>query len=97
MPTWKTPSSGSSRADGRDPAARAITATEVGTLEPAQVVPDTAMHSLVRSSDGLEAAVRTPVLTVIEVTVWSGLSPTGRIPALDGLGTLVRQPMAAKA
>ena len=87
-----------------------ITAAEVGTLDPAQViamvragdhpdaeavlVPDTAMHTLAIIDD-LEAAVGKPVLTANQVTVWKGLALAGRTPAFDGLGTLFRQTLAA--
>jgi maleate cis-trans isomerase len=80
-----------------------VTAAEVGTLEPAQVVamvkaadrpdaeavlvPDTAMHTLAIIHE-LEAAVGKPVLTANQVTVWKGLQLLGPIPALPGLGTL---------
>jgi maleate cis-trans isomerase len=80
-----------------------VTAAEVGTLEPAQVVamvkaadrpdaeavlvPDTAMHTLAIIPE-LEAAVGKPVLTANQVTVWKGLQLLGSIPALRGLGTL---------
>jgi maleate cis-trans isomerase len=80
-----------------------ITAAEVGTLEPAQVVamvkaadhpdaeavlvPDTAMHTLAIIHE-LEAAIGKPVLTANQVTVWKGLQLLGPIPALPGLGTL---------
>ena len=75
-----------------------ITAAEVGTLEPEQVVamvkaadhpdaeavlvPDTAMHTLA-IVDELEAAVGKPVLTANQVTVWKGLRVArGRYPHL---------------
>ncbi len=80
-----------------------VTAAEVGTLEPAQVVamvtaadhpdaeavlvPDTAMHTLAIIED-LEAAVGKPVLTANQVTVWKGLELLGPVPALPGLGAL---------
>ncbi len=80
-----------------------VTAAEVGTLEPAQVVamvkaadrpdaeavlvPDTAMHTLAIIHE-LEAAVGKPVLTANQVTVWKGLQLLGPIPALPRLGTL---------
>lgn len=80
-----------------------VTAAEVGTLEPAQVVamvtaadhpdaeavlvPDTAMHTLAIIED-LEAAVSKPVLTANQVTVWKGLELLGPVPALPGLGAL---------
>jgi maleate cis-trans isomerase len=80
-----------------------ITAAEVGTLEPEQVVamvtaadhpdaeavlvPDTAMHTLAIVSE-LEAAVGKPVLTANQVTVWKGLQLLGPVPDLPGLGTL---------
>lgn len=80
-----------------------VTAAEVGTLEPAQVVamvtaadhpdaeavlvPDTAMHTLAIIED-LQAAVGKPVLTANQVTVWKGLELLGPVPALPGLGAL---------
>ncbi len=80
-----------------------VTAAEVGTLEPQQVldmvvaadhpdaqavlVPDTAMHTLA-IVDELEAAVGKPVLTANQVTVWKGLQLIGRVPATPGLGRL---------
>src|SRR5215207_4428432 len=80
-----------------------ITAAEVGTLEPEQVVamvkaadhpdaeailvPDTAMHTLA-IIDELEAAIGKPVLTANQVTVWKGLQLLGPVPALPGLGAL---------
>jgi maleate cis-trans isomerase len=80
-----------------------ITAAEVGTLEPEQVVamvkaadhpdaeavlvPDTAMHTLAIISE-LEAAIGKPVLTANQVTVWKGLQLLGPVPVLPGLGTL---------
>ncbi|WP_176561126.1 maleate cis-trans isomerase family protein [Mycobacterium neglectum] len=80
-----------------------VTAAEVGTLEPAQVldmviaadhadaqavlVPDTAMHTLT-IIDQLEAAVGKPVLTANQVTVWKGLQLIGPVPATPGLGRL---------
>jgi maleate cis-trans isomerase len=80
-----------------------ITAAEVGTLEPDQVVamvkaadhpeaeailvPDTAMHTL-EIVDDLEAAVDKPVLTANQVTVWKGLQLIGPVPSLPGLGRL---------
>jgi maleate cis-trans isomerase len=80
-----------------------VTAAEVGTLEPAQVVamvkaadrpdaeavlvPDTAMHTLAIISE-LEAAVGKPVLTANQVTVWKGLQLLGPVPDLPGLGAL---------
>ncbi|WP_176561954.1 maleate cis-trans isomerase family protein [Mycolicibacterium palauense] len=83
-----------------------ITAAEVGTLVPEQVVamvtaadhpdaeavlvPDTAMHTLEIIED-LEAAVGKPVLTANQVTVWKGLQLIGPVPALPGLGTLFRE------
>ncbi|GAB3819424.1 maleate cis-trans isomerase [Kribbella italica] len=80
-----------------------ITAAEVGTLAPDQVVamvkaadhpdaeavlvPDTAMHTL-QIIDQLEAAVGKPVLTANQVTVWKGLHLLGPVPSFPGLGTL---------
>ncbi|TCO35296.1 maleate cis-trans isomerase [Kribbella steppae] len=80
-----------------------ITAAEVGTLEPEQVVamvkaadhpdaeailvPDTAMHTL-EIVDDLEAAAGKPVLTANQVTVWKGLQLIGPVPSLPGLGRL---------
>ncbi|GAB3241244.1 maleate cis-trans isomerase family protein [Mycolicibacterium hippocampi] len=80
-----------------------VTAAEVGTLEPSQVVamvtaadhpdaeavlvPDTAMHTLAIIEE-LEAAVGKPVLTANQVTVWKGLELLGPVPALPGLGAL---------
>jgi maleate cis-trans isomerase len=80
-----------------------ITAAEVGTLQPDQViamvkaadhpdaeavlVPDTAMHTLAIIEE-LEAAISKPVLTANQVTVWKGLQLLGPVPALSGLGTL---------
>lgn len=80
-----------------------VTAAEVGTLEPEQViamvkaadhpdaeavlVPDTAMHTLA-IVDELEAAVGKPVLTANQVTVWKGLQLLGPVPSLPGLGSL---------
>ncbi|MFF0340547.1 maleate cis-trans isomerase [Kribbella sp. NPDC004875] len=80
-----------------------ITAAEVGTLTPDQVVamvkaadhpdaeailvPDTAMHTLA-IIDELETAVGKPVLTANQVTVWKGLQLAGAVPSLPGLGTL---------
>ena len=80
-----------------------ITAAEVGTLEPAQVVamvraadhpdaeavlvPDTAMHTLAIIDD-LEGAIGKPVLTANQVTVWKGLQLLGPVPQLAGLGAL---------
>jgi maleate cis-trans isomerase len=80
-----------------------VTAAEVGTLEPAQViamvraadhadaeavlVPDTAMHTLAIIDD-LEAAIGKPVLTANQVTVWKGLQLLGPVPQLSGLGAL---------
>jgi maleate cis-trans isomerase len=80
-----------------------ITAAEVGTLEPEQVVamvkaadhpdaeailvPDTAMHTL-EIVDDLEAAAGKPVLTANQVTVWKGLQLIGPVPSLSGLGRL---------
>jgi maleate cis-trans isomerase len=80
-----------------------ITAAEVGTLKPEQVVamvtaadhpdaeavlvPDTAMHTLAFIPQ-LEAAVGKPVLTANQVTVWKGLQLLGPVPDLPGLGAL---------
>jgi maleate cis-trans isomerase len=80
-----------------------ITAAEVGTLAPEQVVamvkaadhpdaeavlvPDTAMHTL-GIVDELETAVGKPVLTANQVTVWKGLELAGVVPSLPDLGTL---------
>jgi len=80
-----------------------ITAAEVGTLAPDQVitmvkaadhpdaeailVPDTAMHTLEIVAE-LEAAVGKPVLTANQVTVWKGLHLVGPVPSLSGLGSL---------
>ncbi len=80
-----------------------VTAAEVGTLQPddvvamveaadhpdaeAVLVPDTAMHTLA-IIDRLEAAVGKPVLTANQVTVWKGLQLLGPVPPLPGLGTL---------
>jgi maleate cis-trans isomerase len=80
-----------------------ITAAEVGTLDPEQViamvkaadhpdadailVPDTAMHTL-EIVDNLETAVGKPVLTANQVTVWKGLQLIGPVPSLSGLGRL---------
>jgi maleate cis-trans isomerase len=80
-----------------------VTAAEVGTLRPEQVVemvkaadhpdaeailvPDTAMHTL-EIVDDLEAAVGKPVLTANQVTVWKGLELVGPVPYLAHLGTL---------
>jgi maleate cis-trans isomerase len=80
-----------------------ITAAEVGTLEPEQViamvkaadhrdaeavlVPDTAMHTLAIIGE-LEAAIGKPVLTANQVTVWKGLQLLGPVPTLPGLGKL---------
>ena len=80
-----------------------VTAAEVGTLAPDQVVamvkavdhpdaeavlvPDTAMHTL-EIVDDLEAAVGKPVLTANQVTVWKGLQLAGPVPSLPHLGTL---------
>jgi maleate cis-trans isomerase len=80
-----------------------ITAAEVGTLEPEQVVamvkaadhpdaeailvPDTAMHTL-EIVDELEAAAGKPVLTANQVTVWKGMQLIGPVPSLPGLGRL---------
>ncbi|WP_433167934.1 maleate cis-trans isomerase family protein [Kribbella sp. CA-247076] len=80
-----------------------VTAAEVGTLEPEQViamvkaadhpdaeailVPDTAMHTL-QIVDDLEAAAGKPVLTANQVTVWKGLQLIGPVPSLSGLGRL---------
>ena len=80
-----------------------ITAAEVGTLEPAQViamaraadhpdgeavlVPDTAMHTLAIIDD-LEAAIGKPILTANQVTVWKGLQLLGPVPQLTGVGAL---------
>jgi maleate cis-trans isomerase len=80
-----------------------ITAAEVGTLEPEQVVamvkaadhpdaeavlvPDTAMHTLAIIGE-LEAAVGKPVLTANQVTVWKGLQLLGPVPDLPGFGAL---------
>ena len=80
-----------------------ITAAEVGTLTPDQVVamvkaadhpdaeailvPDTAMHTLA-IVDELETAVGKPILTANQVTVWKGLQLAGPVPSLPGLGTL---------
>jgi maleate cis-trans isomerase len=80
-----------------------VTAAEVGTLEPEQVVamvkaadhpdaeavlvPDTAMHTLGIIGE-LETAVGKPVLTANQVTVWKGLELAGVVPSLPDLGTL---------
>lgn len=80
-----------------------VTAAEVGTLKPEQVVgmvcagdhpdadavlvPDTAMHTL-GVIDRLEATVGKPVLTANQVTVWKGLALIGPVPTIPGLGTL---------
>ncbi|MGV0741219.1 maleate cis-trans isomerase family protein [Mycolicibacterium sp. XJ870] len=80
-----------------------ITAAEVGTLEPEQVVamvraadhpdaqavlvPDTAMHTL-GFIDRLESAVGKPVLTANQVTVWKGLQMITPVPPIPGLGSL---------
>ena len=80
-----------------------VTAAEVGTLAPDQVitmvkaadhpdaeailVPDTAMHTLEIVAE-LEAAVGKPVLTANQVTVWKGLHLVGPVPSLSGLGSL---------
>ena len=80
-----------------------VTAAEVGTLKPEQVVamvtaadhpdaeavlvPDTAMHTLAIIGE-LEAAIGKPVLTANQVTVWKGLQLLGPVPALPGLGAL---------
>jgi maleate cis-trans isomerase len=83
-----------------------VTAAEVGTLEPEQVVamvtaadhpdaeavlvPDTAMHTLAIIGE-LEAAIGKPVLTANQVTVWKGLQLLGPVPALPGLGALFEE------
>ncbi len=80
-----------------------VTAAEVGTLGPDQVlemvtaadhpaaeavlVPDTAMHTLA-VIDRLEAAVGKPVLTANQVTIWKGLQLVGPVTPQPGLGTL---------
>ncbi|MGH3583694.1 MAG: maleate cis-trans isomerase family protein, partial [Mycobacterium sp.] len=80
-----------------------VTAAEVGTLTPEQViamvkaadhpdaeavlVPDTAMHTLAIIGE-LEEAIGKPVLTANQATVWKGLQLLGPVPALPGLGTL---------
>jgi maleate cis-trans isomerase len=80
-----------------------VTAEEVGTVEreavvalveggdhpnaEAVLVPDTALHT-VRWLDALEAAVRKPVLTANQVTVWEALRLAGRPASAAGLGTL---------
>lgn len=54
----------------------------------AMLVPDTAMHSLLRVEE-MEAALGKPVLTANQVTVWEGLRISGKpAPALPPLGAL---------
>ncbi|MGI8953142.1 MAG: maleate cis-trans isomerase family protein [Nocardioidaceae bacterium] len=53
----------------------------------ALLIPDTAMHSL-DWLDELEAAANRPVLTANQVTVWEGLNLLGRVPRLEGMGSL---------
>ena len=53
----------------------------------ALLIPDTAMHSL-DWLDELEAAANRPVVTANQVTVWEGLNLLGRVPRLEGMGSL---------
>lgn len=80
-----------------------VTAAEVGTLDPDQVidmviaadhpdaeavlVPDTAMHTLAIVDD-LETAIGKTVLTANQVTLWKGMELAGVVPSLPNLGTL---------
>ncbi|WP_046468773.1 maleate cis-trans isomerase family protein [Allosalinactinospora lopnorensis] len=82
-----------------------ITAAEVGTLAPAEVldfvalndhedaeavlVPDTALHT-VRILDDLERRLGKPVLTANQVSVWEGLRLARADAPRDGLGSLFR-------
>ncbi|RCV57777.1 maleate cis-trans isomerase family protein [Marinitenerispora sediminis] len=82
-----------------------VTAAEVGTLPPADVldfvarndhpdaeavlVPDTALHSA-GILDDLERRLGKPVLTANQVSVWEGLRLAGETSARSGLGTLFR-------
>ncbi|MFD7158564.1 maleate cis-trans isomerase [Kribbella sp. NPDC059898] len=83
-----------------------VTAAEVGTLEPEQVItmakaanhrdadavliPDTALHTL-GIIDELEIATGGAVLTANQVTVWKGLELVGPVPSLPDLGMLFVQ------
>ncbi|WP_205634994.1 maleate cis-trans isomerase [Mycolicibacterium elephantis] len=83
-----------------------ITAAEVGTLTPEQVIqmvtaadhpdaqavliPDTAMHTLA-IIDRLEAAFGKTVLTANQVTVWKGLQLAGGAPVIPGMGRLFEE------
>jgi maleate cis-trans isomerase len=80
-----------------------ITAAEVGTLEPADVLefaaaadhpdaealllPDTALHT-VGLLDALDARVGKPVLTANQVSIWQGLRLAGADVPRHGLGTV---------
>ncbi|WP_326958092.1 maleate cis-trans isomerase family protein [Amycolatopsis sp. NBC_01286] len=86
-------------------AADIVTAAEVGALPPeavvelavrhdhpdadAVLVPDTAMRTL-QEINTLEAALKKPVLTANQVTVWEGLRLTGRHRLVRSLGALFR-------
>jgi maleate cis-trans isomerase len=83
------------------------TAAEVGALAPeavvelavgndhpdadAVLVPDTSMRTL-SEINAIEAAIRKPVLTANQVTVWEGLRLTGRQRVVRSLGALFRLP-----
>jgi len=82
-----------------------VTAAEVGALTPeavvalavghdhpdaeAVLVPDTAMRTL-GEINAVEAAIRKPVLTANQVTVWEGLRLTGQDRVVRSLGALFR-------
>jgi maleate cis-trans isomerase len=52
------------------------------------------MHTL-SILDDLEQAVGTPVLTANQVTDWKGLDLAGAGRQIDGLGTLLAEPVTA--
>jgi maleate cis-trans isomerase len=82
-----------------------VTAAEVGAMAPeavvelavshdhpdadAVLVPDTAMRTL-QEINAVEAALKKPVLTANQVTVWEGLRLTGRHRLVRSLGALFR-------
>ncbi|QBI56582.1 maleate cis-trans isomerase family protein [Streptomonospora litoralis] len=89
-----------------------VTAAEVGTLQPADVldwvaagddpgaeavlVPDTALHSAAVLED-LEARLGKTVLTANQVSIWEGLRLAGVTAPREGLGSLFRAGAQAAA
>ena len=60
------------------------------------LLPDTALHTI-EFLDELEAAAGKTVLTANQVTVWEALRLAGALMPQEGLGTLFRTPIPARA